>query len=189
METEKHPCVASRRLNSPEQIAFIKIDSMSFQECLILLGKGRDTMMFWLSADVVSNRRYLRLAHREGAISVLPAKVAQGRKVLMHPAGRRSLDQLHRLGQREAWGKNKEKMDVICDPADLDGFHTILPSDPSEVGPKPFAHGFVETRFSSFGAEHHMILERGVGVGHGERQVQLKRRYATTQWRRYKFRR
>ena len=69
---------------SPE-VFFIEIAAVSFEAGQIFLFECSRPMMFELLLDVMDGFRYLRDAHAEGAVPLLPSKVSQIRKVFVYP--------------------------------------------------------------------------------------------------------
>ena len=94
----------------------VKFQPMPPQKKLHLRSKRSGAMMLLLRADVGDGLVNTRDANRERPISFLPRDVAKRRKRFMQPLRRITLEQLHRLGNRERRRQAHQRVDMIRTP-------------------------------------------------------------------------
>ena len=128
------------------QVAFIKRQTMRFQDNSEFLKKRNAAMMFFLPLDILAYLRHLRFTHRERPISLLPRESRGLRECLRNPAGRVSLDLADELRDRLVLPQFRQDMNMVRSSVDdqrdsffiADGAAQVLMNARADWGCQPW---------------------------------------------------
>src|SRR5688572_26881295 len=123
-------------------------------------------MMNFLIGDILSNAAYLRCAHRECTITVLPREIAGIGKNVVHPAGRICLEVAENIRYRLIGPEFYEYVNMIFNAIYRQQNAAEAANDPADVFVKPVLSVGRDHRGSVLCREDNVINEVCIGSGH-----------------------
>ena len=147
------------------QIAFIIFGATPTEEIEVFLLKRPCAAMFLLGGNVFTNRRALRSADGEGAITFLPLKGALA-DFIVDPPGRNTFQLAQDVGEAMGGAQTDEQMHMVGDTADGFGDAIQTMDDAAKEGVQAWAIRRSDERLAVLGGENEMIVEGEMGRGH-----------------------
>jgi hypothetical protein len=175
-----HPDASSCKI-SVEQVTLFKRDFMFNHERPVFFLEGFGPVVFALRSDIRDHFRNVGFADGECGVAILPCETVESGKGLFDPRGRSAFDQLHRFTDRCVRWDAEQKMDMVFDSTDGEGFQSVLASDASDIRPDSLFDVGTNPSLTIFCAENDMAVQGGEGVCHemklkrGEHEVQDNR--------------
>ena len=127
-------------------------------------------MVFLLIGHILDHLRQGRLADAERTVAILPPEPTKRRERLMNPFRGAAFKQLEHFAEGDAWRYVKYQMHMIFDLTDGERYETMLACNPAQICPDACLDIRRYPPFSILGAEDNVIVETGVGIGHGSPQ-------------------
>jgi len=118
---------------SPKQIFIFIIHRMGLHEFPILFFEGLLLMVFALVFNISNNRWQLRWTDRKCPVPILPVEFSNHQSILIDPLGRICLQRLEKSWQIHCLWWFNQRMNVIFNPANLDGMNPFLYCDSTNV--------------------------------------------------------
>ncbi len=160
-----HPDASSCKI-SVEQVALFKRDFMFNHERPVFFLEGFGPVVFALRSDIRDHFRNVGFADGERRVAVLPCETAESGKGLLNPRGRSAFYKLHRFADRCGRGNAEQKMNVVFDSADREGFQAVFAGDASDIRPDAVFDFGPNPRLAIFCAENDMAVQGSERIRH-----------------------
>src|SRR5205823_1117436 len=146
-------------------IAFIKLDTMSFEQRAQFILEVNLAMMFLLSLDISLYCFDTGLVHGETRVSRLPTELLDARPIGLHPFRTPLLHLLNQLLQRMVLRQCEERVNVVFHAANHERGTFPLLEDSRLIREQNISMFLWNQRLAMFGAIHemHEILDERLG--------------------------
>ena len=148
------------------KIAFIKGQTMRPQDNFEFLNKGNRSMMFFLSFDVTTHLRNLRLADRERAISFLPRESCGLSKRSRNPVGRIRLHLTDEFRDRFVLPQFRQDVDMVRCPVHNYGDPVFIADRTAKILMNSGTDGSRHPRLATLCRKDNVIKEIAIGGTH-----------------------
>lgn len=158
-----------------EQVTLLKGDFMFDHERPVFFLAGFGPVVFALRSDIRNHFRNMGFADGERRVAVLPCETAESGKGLLDPRGRSAFYKLHRFADRCGRGNAEQKMNVVFDSADREGFQAVFAGDASDIRPDAVFDFGPNPRLAIFCAENDMAVQCSERIRHEVKLEMVKK--------------
>ena len=148
------------------QIPLIELNPIFLEKRAKFLLKIHPSMMLHLPVDITNQSAQIRRPNRKCAVSSLPCKPRQSRRLSLHPFRRGGLKLLYQLRDIRLARQTNRKMNVIGNTTNPITFALGIANNRSQIGIKVRTHNVVDQFSPIFRTENYMNKQIRERLGH-----------------------